>query len=688
MPTGLPQIFRGFYQEASTLLKGKAGVIQDMPLRAPLGMEQNLGMPLVEQAKLRDVRRSLECLLESDNDSEATMRHLCSQIEASDFSSPEDKAWSLYYLGVLELDHARNSGSLQELWEEAPCGAYDDKNIRSARDYLTRARLYSAESSDIFTRNTLRSLALVEGPKINNNIGMSAGILILASIGQSIRRKLTSAFGQNIDSVGHKSMDNLKAVFGVFDGLCKSDEERNQKIKSFLGELAARTPKNWGFVAPVMCPSGEMLIATIQKAQANPNEFMISTKCIFPSNGMTAYDFVVKPLDSILARVQEQLQGVDPSMVSKSDDKEATKRKWWDTRNRLDAKMCDLLDDVESLYFSRIFDEGAREDLSSSPSPGDDLDEFPCGNLTSRFEAAVNDSNDDRVDSEEEHQEKVAVLKKLTVPKLKDRLLEAGASKSQFRKLRKADLIELLIQKETDNETNEKLKGSVHIQAGDKTNNSDSCVFLILDENLHRFPFEGMSVLKGKTVCRVPCLSFVLATLLEFQNGPKLLPSVDPANVSYILDPENNLQATQDRLLPAIKNLEHSRKYDWEGVVGEIPPASWFSQGLCKMNGLTMYFGHGGAQVCFSRRRVEELTDLRVSNVIDSVEPATSCKATVLLMGCSSGKLVSINRKDSDSIEETPLYYEPEGIALSYLCAGAPCVIGNLWDVTDNDIDR
>ena len=52
------------------------------------------------------------------------------------------------------------------------------------------------------------------------------------------------------------------------------------------------------------------------------------------------------------------------------------------------------------------------------------------------------------------------------------------------------------------------------------------------------------------------------------------------------------------------------------------------------------------------------------------------------------GRLVSINRKNSYSIEETPLYYEPKGVALSYLCAGAPCLIENLWDVTDNDIDR
>ena len=32
--------------------------------------------------------------------------------------------------------------------------------------------------------------------------------------------------------------------------------------------------------------------------------------------------------------------------------------------------------------------------------------------------------------------------------------------------------------------------------------------------------------------------------------------------------------------------------------------------------------------------------------------------------------------------------YEPEGVVTSYLNAGAPCVVGNLWDVSDRDIDR
>jgi separase len=34
------------------------------------------------------------------------------------------------------------------------------------------------------------------------------------------------------------------------------------------------------------------------------------------------------------------------------------------------------------------------------------------------------------------------------------------------------------------------------------------------------------------------------------------------------------------------------------------------------------------------------------------------------------------------------MLFEPEGAVLSYLCAGAPTVVGNLWDVTDRDIDK
>ena len=44
-------------------------------------------------------------------------------------------------------------------------------------------------------------------------------------------------------------------------------------------------------------------------------------------------------------------------------------------------------------------------------------------------------------------------------------------------------------------------------------------------------------------------------------------------------------------------------------------------------------------------------------------------------MGCSS---VALRPRGA---------YHATGAALLWLCAGAPCVVGNLWDVTDGDLD-
>lgn len=57
------------------------------------------------------------------------------------------------------------------------------------------------------------------------------------------------------------------------------------------------------------------------------------------------------------------------------------------------------------------------------------------------------------------------------------------------------------------------------------------------------------------------------------------------------------------------------------------------------------------------------------------IQKLRNCAAT-LLMGCSSGSL-TLNG-----------CYVPQGTPLSYLLAGSPAIIANLWEVTDKDIDR
>lgn len=57
------------------------------------------------------------------------------------------------------------------------------------------------------------------------------------------------------------------------------------------------------------------------------------------------------------------------------------------------------------------------------------------------------------------------------------------------------------------------------------------------------------------------------------------------------------------------------------------------------------------------------------------IQKLDGCAAS-LLLGCSSGSL---------SLHGA---YLPEGTVLSYLLAGSPAIIANLWEVTDKDIDR
>lgn len=59
----------------------------------------------------------------------------------------------------------------------------------------------------------------------------------------------------------------------------------------------------------------------------------------------------------------------------------------------------------------------------------------------------------------------------------------------------------------------------------------------------------------------------------------------------------------------------------------------------------------------------------------DDIQKLEKCAAG-LLMGCSSGSLTLHGS------------YGPDGIPLSYLLAGSPAVVANLWLVTSEDIDR
>ncbi|KAK1309132.1 hypothetical protein QJS10_CPA09g00164 [Acorus calamus] len=184
-------------------------------------------------------------------------------------------------------------------------------------------------------------------------------------------------------------------------------------------------------------------------------------------------------------------------------------------------------------------------------------------------------------------------------------------------------------------------------------------LILVLDADVQMLPWENLPVLRKWEVYRMPSLASVITTLgKSLQEEPINVcgvpfPSIDPSDAYYVLNPSGDLSTTQ------VEFEEWFREKKWEGKAGNAPTAEELVSAL-QNHDLFVYFGHGNGTQYITGHEIQKLN---------------RCSAT-LLMGCSSG---SLQLKGS---------YAPRGAPLSYLFAGSPAVIANLWDVTDKDINR
>lgn len=509
------------------------------------------------------------------------------------------KAKALYMLGMNALSDARNSGDLQRLWrnEELSKGS---RHLAEGYKYFDAAVQLHGDACDMEKRNALRCLALCRGPTTSYSNGSWEALN--ASIGISFTRSL----------------------------------KLRQKLRPFmedsLVETLHRLPSCWRFVSIALCPTGDMLLSSIEN---RGSELTCRITCIVSDSSSAVFSDVLDPLGDILIRNHNSLNTLDPEEFRGSNDK----RKWWSSRRAIDSDMSALLQDANSRYFE---DPIVAEVLLGQNSSNEIV-----GNLNAKFESACATES--------------ANFSKMNVSDLRTLLVDSGMDVGSVNSMKKPDLVKLA---ESEKKQIDTLRSSSHEGPG-------HCTLLCLDETLQQFPFEGLPCLEGRAVCRIPSFSYLLSRL----NEQPSFPIVHPGNVSYIIDPEANLGGTRARMDDLVSSLSTQwGEGEWGGYTAESPSLDFVEESIKVENGLVMYFGHGGAQHIIGRSRLES-DDLVV-------------KSSMFLMGCSSGKLQSPNMSGSAAIHNIPLFYEPEGIALSYLLAGSPCVVGNLWDVTDRDIDR
>ncbi|XP_057647844.1 separin [Chionomys nivalis] len=179
---------------------------------------------------------------------------------------------------------------------------------------------------------------------------------------------------------------------------------------------------------------------------------------------------------------------------------------------------------------------------------------------------------------------------------------------------------------------------------------------LVLDKDLQKLPWESMPSLRALPVTRLPSFHFLLSYSITKEAGASSVLShgVDPRNTFYVLNPHSNLTSTEERF-----RASFSSETGWKGVIGEVPSLEQVQAALTQHD-LYIYAGHGAGA-----RFLDGQAILRLS-----------CRAVALLFGCSSAALAVHGS------------LEGAGIVLKYIMAGCPLFLGNLWDVTDRDIDR
>ncbi|XP_056411264.1 separin isoform X2 [Hyla sarda] len=189
-----------------------------------------------------------------------------------------------------------------------------------------------------------------------------------------------------------------------------------------------------------------------------------------------------------------------------------------------------------------------------------------------------------------------------------------------------------------------------------KTENTEGHLVLILDKHLQKLPWESMACLLTRSVTRLPSLHFLLnyGLLKKHQPQSTLVHGVDPKKTFYVLNPHSNLPGTEERFRDWFKN-----EPGWKGVIKSAPKSDELQSALTNQD-LYIYVGHGAGVHFLDAQTLQRL----------------DCNAVALLFGCSSAALAVRGE------------LEGAGIVLKYLMAGCPLVVGNLWDVTDREIDR
>ncbi|TPX32238.1 hypothetical protein SmJEL517_g04633 [Synchytrium microbalum] len=358
---------------------------------------------------------------------------------------------------------------------------------------------------------------------------------------------------------------------------------------------------------------------------------------------------------------------------AKTTDTKEGKASWWKQRKELDHRLRHLLDDVEKVWLG-----GFRGFISVDGLPETDEDDDDS-NAINEFRAAVNKMLTKAVSRKNSSAaQRAKSVNQARMPELDIGLVESllrlgprpdddacedaiyhlmdaiqyGGASVEYDEVdldgMTEDLKNALCKFHHDTDSGLSEDGAFNLDSNSAPTNH---LILIIDKYLQSIPWESIPCLRGRSVSRLPSMSFLRDRLVQEKNGK--MAAVSSENVSYVLNPSGDLSSTQKEFEGFLASKS------WKGTVGKPPTEQAFEDGLSKSD-IFIYFGHGGGEQYLRPSRIRRLDQCAVT----------------FLMGCSSGRLKAEGE------------FDPFGVALDYIFAGSPALVANLWDVTDRDIDK
>jgi separase len=130
-------------------------------------------------------------------------------------------------------------------------------------------------------------------------------------------------------------------------------------------------------------------------------------------------------------------------------------------------------------------------------------------------------------------------------------------------------------------------------------------MFLVLDKNAQRIPWESIPVLRGRSVSRIPSISFLVdrIQLARHRQGLPFVPPdleaddpivdraiVDPTRVRYVLNPKGDLKHTEKQFGPWLKRM--TKEAGWAGIIGRKPSEVEMARSLAESDLFMYAFPH------------------------------------------------------------------------------------------------